>query len=63
MELSEYRRKIGKTQQECANELDISRQYVSDLERKSLKPSRLLCEKIVKWSNCHITYSELWDWT
>ena len=62
MELKDYREQIDKTQQEVANELGITRQYVSDLERKSVKPSRTLCDKIAKWSNYQITYAELWNW-
>jgi DNA-binding XRE family transcriptional regulator len=62
MELKEYREKIKQTQQQVADTLGISRQYVSDLERKSVMPSRKLAEKIVMWSDKQITFAELWNW-
>jgi len=62
MELKEYREKIKQTQQQVADTLGISRQYVSDLERKSVMPSRKLAEKIVMWSEKQITFAELWNW-
>ena len=62
MELKEYREKIKQTQQQVADCLGISRQYVSDLERKSVMPSRKLAEKIVMWSEKQITFAELWNW-
>ena len=60
--LKEYREKIKQTQQQVADSLGISRQYVSDLERKSVMPSRKLAEKIVMWSEKQITFAELWNW-
>lgn len=62
MELKEYREKIKQTQQQVADRLGITRQYVSDLERKSVMPSRKLAEKIVMWSDKQITFAELWNW-
>ena len=62
MDLLEYRIDRDKTQQQCADELNISKEYYAELERGVHKPSRKLCEKIVEWSEKKITYAELWDW-
>jgi DNA-binding XRE family transcriptional regulator len=62
MEFAEYRFKNKKSQQECAQELQISRQYVSDIETKKVKPGRKLTEKIIDWSDKQITIADLWNW-
>ena len=60
MNLRQYRLSIDKTQEQCAKELEITKEYFSDIERGRHYPSRILSEKIVKWSDHSITYTELW---
>jgi len=62
MELKDYRQLIMKTQQEVADDLGVTRQYISDLERKSVMPGRKLAEKIVEWSDKKVTFADLWNW-
>jgi len=60
MKLKKYRKKIGKTQHQCAKELDITVVYFSDLERGVFEPSKKLTQKIIKWSDNAITLKDLW---
>lgn len=62
MKLRKYRLSIDKTQEKCAEELDITKEYFSDIERGKHLPSRILSEKIIKWSENNVTYSDLWGW-
>jgi DNA-binding XRE family transcriptional regulator len=62
MKLKKYREKIKKTQQECADELSITKEYFSNIEREVDKPSRILADRIIEWSGKKITYSDLWAW-
>lgn len=61
MDLKSYRDKMGKTQKECAEELDITIPYYSDLERRVYLPSRKLAQEIIKWSDSEITFEDLWE--
>lgn len=61
MKLQKYRELKKLTQEECADQLNITRQYYVELE-KGRKPSRKLCEKIIEWSKKKITYSDMWNW-
>jgi len=61
MKLKEYRKKIDWTQAEAAKCLGITTIYYSDVERFVYKPSRILADKIIKWSNGKISYKDLWE--
>jgi len=60
MKLRQYRKKIKKTQAECAEEIGISVVYFSCLERNVFQPGRKLADKIIKWSDKKINYTDLW---
>lgn len=49
--LQELRKKYKITQQDLANNLGVSRQYISDIERHKLVPSLLMAFKISDFLN------------
>lgn len=61
MKLRQYRLSIDKTQAECAEQLAITKEYFSELETGKKQPSRLLTEKIIRWSGYQITIADLWN--
>jgi len=60
MKLKAYRESIGKTQKTCAEELEITVVYYSDLERGVFEPGRKLVAKISKWSKGKVEQKDLW---
>jgi len=60
MKLKKYRTQIKLTQQQVADALGISRQYVSDIERGKYEPGIKLGKKICAWSKNKITYLDMW---
>jgi DNA-binding XRE family transcriptional regulator len=57
--IKEFRESISKTQNTCAKELGIAKNYFSDLERGVVKPSPSLAIAIEAWSGGAITRAEL----
>ncbi len=60
MKIREYRKKIEKTQRQCAKELEITVVYFSDLERGVFEPSKKLSKRIINWSDGAIRLVDLW---
>ena len=60
MKLKEYRKWRGLSKKETFQTLDITRQYLWELEEKDRPPGRKLADKIIKWSENHVKYEDLW---
>ena len=60
MKLFEYREYQNKSQDECAKELNISRQYYNEIETGRREPGKKLIKDIIVWSGGLIKLTDLW---
>ncbi len=59
--LEELRKKKGISQEELGNELDVSRQTISSIEKSRYNPSIILAFKIAKYFNMPIEEIFIYD--
>ena len=60
MDLKNYIKERHLTQQEAADGIGISRQYLCDILNKHTIPGRAVAFKIIAWSDNMVKFDDLW---
>jgi len=60
MDLNNYIKERKLTQQQAADSIGISRQYLCDILNKKAIPGRAVAFKIMSWSDKMVGFDDLW---